>query len=60
MILLDTNLVSELMRTEPAHTVLHWFAVHDAADLFITAITEVELRTGVAILAEGERPDRLQ
>jgi len=60
MILLDTNVVSELMRTEPAQNVLDWFAVRDAADLFITAITEAELRTGVAILAEGQRRDRLQ
>ena len=60
MILLDTNVISELMRAEPAQAVLDWFAKHDAADLFITAITEAELRTGVAILPEGQRRDRLQ
>ena len=60
MILLDTNVVSELMRTVPAQPVLDWFAKHDAADLFISAVTEAELRTGVAILPEGQRRDRLQ
>ena len=60
MILLDTNVVSELMRAEPAQTVLDWFGRHDAADLFISAVTEAELRTGVAILPEGQRRDRLQ
>lgn len=60
MILLDTNVVSELMRAEPTEAVLNWFAAHDAADLSITAITEAELRTGVAILPEGQRRDRLQ
>ena len=60
MILLDTNVISELMRSEPAQTVLDWFGKHDAADLFISAITEAELRTGVAILADGQRRDRLQ
>ena len=60
MILLDTNVISELMRAEPAQAVLDWFAKHDAADLFITAVTEAELRTGVAILPEGQRRDRLQ
>ena len=60
MILLDTNVVSELMRAEPAQAVLDWFAKHDAADLFISAVTEAELRTGVAILPEGQRRDRLQ
>ncbi len=60
MILLDTNVISELMRAEPAQTVLDWFAKHDAADLCISAVTEAELRTGVAILPEGQRRDRLQ
>ena len=60
MILLDTNVISELMRTEPSQIVLDWFGEHDAADLFISAVTEAELRTGVAILHEGQRRDRLQ
>ena len=60
MILLDTHVISELMRTEPAQIVLDWFGQHDAADLFISAVTEAELRTGVAILPEGQRRDRLQ
>lgn len=60
MILIDTNVISELMRAEPARTVLDWFGQHASADLFISAITEAELRTGVAILPEGQRRDRLQ
>lgn len=60
MILLDTNVVSELMRAEPAQIVLEWFGQHNAADLFISAVTEAELRTGVAILSDGQRRDRLQ
>ena len=60
MILLDTNVISELMRAEPAQIVLDWFGKHDAGDLFISAVTEAELRTGVAILPEGQRRDRLQ
>jgi hypothetical protein len=60
MILLDTNVILELMRAEPAQTVLDWFGQHDAVDLFISAVTEAELRTGVAILPEGQRLDRLQ
>ena len=49
MILLDTNVISELMRSEPAQAVLDWFGKHDAADLCISAVTEAELRTGVEI-----------
>ena len=60
MILIDTNVVSELMRAEPAQIVLDWFGRCDAADLFISAVTEAELRTGVAILPQGQRRDRLQ
>jgi predicted nucleic acid-binding protein len=60
MILLDTNVVSELMRADPAQPVLEWFAKHDATDLYISAVTEAELRTGVAILPDGQRRDRLQ
>ena len=60
MILLDTNVISELMRAEPARIVLDWFGNHEAGDLFISAVTEAELRTGVAILPEGQRRDRLQ
>jgi len=60
MILLDTNVISELMRAKPAEIVLEWFGQHDAGDLFICAVTEAELRTGVAILPNGQRSDRLQ
>ena len=60
MILLDTNVISEMMRAEPAPEVLAWFAARDAADLFLTTVTEAELRTGIAILPEGQRRDRLQ
>ena len=60
MILFDTNVISELMRAEPAQIVLDWFGQHEAADLFISAVTEAELRTGVAILPDGQRRDRLQ
>ena len=60
MILLDTNVISELMRAEPAQAVLDWFGQHDAVDLFISAVTEAELRAGVACLPAGQRRDRLQ
>lgn len=60
MILLDTNVISELMRASPAPAVLDWFGTHDAGDMFISAVTEAELRTGVAILPDGQRRDRLQ
>lgn len=53
MILLDPNVLSELMRPQPARAVLDWFAAHDATALFFSAIGEAELRTGAAILPPG-------
>lgn len=59
MILLDTNVVSELMRPAPAEAVLAWFAAQDAANLFLSAIGEAELRRGAAMLPAGKRRAQL-
>ena len=59
MIVIDTNVVSELMRAHPEPAVLAWFAGHTAETLFLTAVSEAELRTGAAILPAGQRRDRL-
>ncbi len=44
MILLDTNILSELMRAAPNPAVEHWLAAQPDASVFISAITEAELR----------------
>ena len=59
MIIIDTNVVSELMRESPDPAVLEWFDGHVADALFLSAISEAELRTGAAILPAGQRRDRL-
>ncbi len=59
MILLDTNVVSELMRSSPDHAVEAWVADHPAEELFFSAIGEAELRYGVAVMPAGRRRDRL-
>ena len=59
MIVLDTNVVSELMRRTPDPAVTAWVADHDAATLFVTAIGEAEFRYGVAILPAGRRREML-
>jgi hypothetical protein len=59
MILIDTNVVSELMRHVPAPAVLAWFAGQDASSLYLSAVGEAELRRGAAILPVGKRRDRL-
>ena len=55
MFLLDTNVVSELMRDAPNPNVLSWIDEQPTQDLFVSAVTEAEIRAGVAILPEGTR-----
>jgi predicted nucleic acid-binding protein len=59
VIVLDTNVVSELMRTSPAVGVLSWLRQQQAADLFTTAVTLAEVRYGIARLPAGHRRDEL-
>jgi len=59
MILLDTNVVSELMSTSPDPTVEAWIAGHPVKDLFFSAIGESELRYGAAIMPAGRRRETL-
>ena len=55
MIILDTNVLSELLRPRPAPQVEAWLAAQDGASVYFTAVGEAELRHGVAILAPGRR-----
>lgn len=55
MIVLDTNVVSELIRPAPDARVLDWIDARDPAGVVITAITAAELRAGVAQLPAGRR-----
>lgn len=59
MIVLDTNVLSELMRPEPTARVVAWIAQQPMADLFTTAITEGEIFYGIELLAKGKRHDAL-
>ena len=59
MVVIDTNVVSELMRLTPDRAVMAWFSEQDSAELYLTAVTEAELRAGAAILPPGQRRDRL-
>ncbi len=55
MFILDTNVVSELMRDNPWPEVLAWVDQQPLNSLFVTAVTEAEIRTGIALLPSGER-----
>ena len=60
MYVIDTNVASELMRPTPAAAVAKWSAERDGEELFLTAISEAELRYGIALLPPGQRKDRLK
>ena len=55
MVVLDTNVMSELMRATPSTEVLVWMDELPPRELFVTAVTEAEVRTGIAILPAGAR-----
>ena len=55
MIVLDTNVVSELMRPTPAIEVVDWVANQLVSESYLTAITLGELLYGVARLPDGRR-----
>ena len=60
MIILDTNVISEMMRPSPELAVLNWFATQSAEDMHVTAITMAEILFGIELLAAGKRRDALQ
>ena len=58
MILLDTNVLSELMRPEPEAAVLQWMAAQTDA-LYVTALSYAEILFGIDLLPKGRRRQRL-
>jgi predicted nucleic acid-binding protein len=59
MIILDTIVLSELMKPKPSSRVIAWVAKQPAAELFTTSITEAEIFCGIQLLAKGRRRDGL-
>ena len=55
MILLDTNVLSELMKAAPAESVLRWFSTQPANSLYTTSITQAEVLHGILLLPPGRR-----
>jgi len=59
MVILDTNVVSELMRPEPEVAVVRWWAGQNAAELRVTATTMAKILYGIEILPAGARRTNL-
>jgi toxin FitB len=55
MIILDTNVLSELMRPAPAREVVRWISGRPTSSFYTTSITESEILLGVRLLPSGKR-----
>ena len=59
MIILDTNVVSEITQPRPEPRVSAWMSAQRGRDLWLTAVNVVELRLGLVIMDPGRRRDEL-
>ena len=59
IVVLDTNVVSEVMRPVPDPAVLEWVNAQQAGELYLTSMTTAELLYGVARLPSGRRREQL-
>jgi len=59
VIVLDTNVLSEMMKAEPSPRVADWLAAYPRPSFFTTTITRAEILFGVAILPAGRRREEL-
>jgi toxin FitB len=59
MIILDTNVVSELMRRTPEVAVMRWVDARPVGGLYTTAVTQAEILHGVMLLPRGKRRDAI-
>ena len=59
MILLDTNIVSEVMRVEPHPAVLTWLDDQAAETLYLSSVTLAEVLFGIEAMPGGRRKNAL-
>lgn len=59
MIILDTNVLSELMRPKPSARVVAWVAKQPGVELCTTSITAAEIFYGIELLAKSKRREGL-
>jgi len=60
MIVVDTNVISELMKPSPADSVRDWMLGQRQTELFTTSITVAEILYGIERLSDGQRKDLLR
>jgi toxin FitB len=58
--LLDTNVLSELLRDQPNTAVLNWIDQQQTQSLFVSAVTQAEMLLGARLLPAGKRRQALE
>ena len=60
MIVLDTNVLSEMMRPSPSKRVLRWLAAQPSREVFTTTVTRAEILYAIEALPKGKRRSALR
>ena len=60
MIVLDTNVLSELMKAAPERSVVEWMSTQAPSSVFTTSITEAEVLHGIELLPPGKKRDAIR
>ena len=55
MIVLDTSVLSELIKISPSPQVVDWWNSHPESELYLTSITQAEILVGIELLPKGKR-----
>ena len=59
-VLLDTNVLSELLRAQPDSAVLAWVSAQPANSLYVSVVTQAEMLLGARLLPAGKRRQQLE
>jgi predicted nucleic acid-binding protein len=59
MLILDTNVISEIMQPSPSPRVLNWWSQQQTGELFTSTVSMAEILYGIELLPKGKRRDRL-
>jgi predicted nucleic acid-binding protein len=59
VLILDTNVISEVLRQAPDEIVVSWFEAQPRQQLFTTAVTQAEILYGITLLPKGNRRQKL-
>jgi predicted nucleic acid-binding protein len=60
VIILDTNVLSEIMKVTPSTRVIQWLGQYPLPQLFTTTISEAEILYGIELLPKGKRRTALE